>query len=239
MKYFILCVALSMALAEFPSNLPRCAKNDEACHSKVAQTYVDNHSAGIKEINLLPIDPFHIKNMGLKKDPTSPVNIDLQFNNMDMIGMKSMTILSAKILDFGSRSEFEGNIPALTLKGQYKIDGRVLILPIVGEGASDIKCKNVYFKYSFDMKPVETNGKTYASLEHVKLDIKPESVQFYFENLFKGDKNLGDNMNKFLNENWKDIFQEIKPQFSKALSLQVKALLNTLFSKYPYEEYFQ
>ncbi|XP_013110452.1 protein takeout [Stomoxys calcitrans] len=239
MKLVIFCVILSVALAEYPSNLPKCSQNDEPCHTKAGQTFVDNYSGGLKDIHLLPFDPFHIKSMGLKRDPTSPVNIELEFTDMDMFGMKTMKVLSAKILDFGSRSELEGLIPSLTLKGHYSIDGRVLVLPIVGEGDSEIKCKNTYFKYSYDMKPVEKNGKKYASLEHVKLEIKPELVQFHFENLFRGDKNLGDNMNKFLNENWNDIFQEIKPRFAKALSLEVKALLNTFYSKYPYEEYFQ
>lgn len=93
-------------------------------------------------------------------------------------------------------------------------------------------------KYSYDVKPVEKNGQTYAGLEHVKMEIKPENVHFHFENLFKGDKTLSDNMNAFLNDNWNDIFQEIKPQFTKAISLEVKSTLETFFSKYPYAEYF-
>lgn len=37
-------------------------------------------------------------------------------------------------------------------------------------------------------------------------------------NLFNGDKALGDNMNKFLNENWKEIFTELKPSIEEAFS---------------------
>lgn len=35
-------------------------------------------------------------------------------------------------------------------------------------------------------------------------------------NLFNGDKALGDNMNKFLNDNWNDIYTELKPSIEGA-----------------------
>lgn len=50
--------------------------------------------------------------------------------------------------DFGSRSEFEGTIPELLLKGNYKIDGKVLILPIAGEGTTEIKCSKCHYLFN-------------------------------------------------------------------------------------------
>lgn len=40
--------------------------------------------------------------------------------------------------DFAGRSELEAVLPQLVLKGKYEIDGRVLILPIVGKGDCEI-----------------------------------------------------------------------------------------------------
>ena len=57
-----------------------------------------------------------------------------------------------------------------------------------------------------------------------------------FENLFNGDKALGDNMNLFLNENWQDILKELKPSISEALSQIFAALINAVFGKVPYNE---
>lgn len=89
------------------------------------------------------------------------------------------------------------------------------------------------------MKSVEKNGQIYAELEHVKLELDPENVNFHFENLFNGDKALGDNMNEFMNNNWQEIFAELSPSVSKALGLVVKAMMNKFFEKLPYAEYFE
>lgn len=88
------------------------------------------------------------------------------------------------------------------------------------------------------MKPIEKNGQMYAELQHVKLEIKPELVHFQFNNLFNGDKALGDNMNNFINENWHEIYQELEPSFTKAISLIAKQMINNVFAKYPYETFF-
>lgn len=88
------------------------------------------------------------------------------------------------------------------------------------------------------MKPVQKNGNIFATLEHVKLELEPEHVHFEFDNLFNGDKALTATMNEFVNANWRDIYEEMKPGISKATGLVVKSMINTFFTKYPYADYF-
>lgn len=59
-----------------------------------------------------------------------------------------------------------------------------------------------------------------------------------FGNLFKGDKALGDNTNKFLNENWEDILNELKVNLYDAFGQVVESLINSAFSKIPYKDLF-
>lgn len=61
-------------------------------------------------------------------------------------------------------------------------------------------------------------------------------AQFNFENLFNGDKHLGDHMNLFLNENWRDIINEVLPSFTDALNQIVKVYLNRFFNKFAYDD---
>lgn len=85
------------------------------------------------------------------------------------------------------------------------------------------------------MKPVEKNGKIYAQLEHVKLEFKPELVQYHFDGLFNNDKALSDTMNKFLNENWLEIYKELQEGFAKGISLIIKQMVNSALIKHPYD----
>lgn len=64
------------------------------------------------------------------------------------------------------------------------------------------------------------------------------SMHFHFENLYKGDKALGDSTNLFLNENWKDIFNEIKGSIFDAFTLIAQGALTNVFNKVPYKELF-
>ena len=88
----------------------------------------------------------------------------------------------------------------------------------------------------FDYNEVPKNGKTYFSFISNKLTLDPEFVSFNFENLFNGDKQLGDNINKVLNENFKEVFADVQPGYEKGLGLVLQQIINNLFSKVSAEE---
>lgn len=72
-----------------------------------------------------------------------------------------------------------------------------------------------------------------------KVDAQITRVLFNFENLFNGDKALGDNMNLFVNENWKVLYDELKPDFQRGLGNTFKEVMTKIFAKYPYEKFFE
>lgn len=60
-----------------------------------------------------------------------------------------------------------------------------------------------------------------------------------FENLFDGNRALGDNMNLFLNENWKEIFEELRVAIEASFADIFKGLVNRLFTTLPYNQMFK
>lgn len=59
-----------------------------------------------------------------------------------------------------------------------------------------------------------------------------------FENLYNGDKLLGDTTNKFLNENWGDILIELKPVLADAMAAITQSIMTPVFDKFPYNNIF-
>lgn len=59
-----------------------------------------------------------------------------------------------------------------------------------------------------------------------------------FTNLFNGNKDLGDNMNRFLNDNWKDIFGELRVPIQNSFAEVVKNTMNSVFMQTPYKKLF-
>lgn len=59
-----------------------------------------------------------------------------------------------------------------------------------------------------------------------------------FENLFNGDKALGEATNRFFNENWMDILNELKPVLNTAIGDICMGIISPVFSKFSYDQMF-
>lgn len=57
-------------------------------------------------------------------------------------------------------------------------------------------------------------------------------------NLFNGDQALGQNLNTFLNENWREVWNELQPSIHVAIAEIVKSVLHTVFKKFAYEDLY-
>lgn len=137
-----------------------------------------------------------------------------------------------------SQYEVHATVPKVAIKGKYKIDGRVLVLPIRGEGNADLIFDNCDLVVKYKPNVIVKNGKQYIQTERFQLDFDTSQLHIKLENLFNGDKALGENMNQFLNQNWRDIFNELKPAITFAVEEILKGIVNRIFSKVSYEDIF-
>lgn len=71
----------------------------------------------------------------------------------------------------------------------------------------------------------------------IKITFKHRMIA-QFGNLFNGDKVLGETTNRFLNDNWQDIFNEIKGSIFDAFSLITQTMLNNMFAHHDYNHLF-
>lgn len=90
-------------------------------------------------------------------------------------------------------------VPKITITGKYKIDGRVLVLPIQGEGNAHLVFDNVNLVVKYKPKVLEKNGKQYIQTEKFQLEFDTSRLHVNLENLFNGDKALGKSIFYFSN----------------------------------------
>lgn len=129
-------------------------------------------------------------------------------------------------------------LPLLSLVGRYKIDGKILIWPILGGGSASLGFHDVAFSVKFKPKVTEKNGKTYIQTKRFHLNFDTTRMHVHFENLFNGNKVLGDEVNLFLNQNWRIIFLELRPAITFAIEEMSKSIINHIFLKLPYGEIY-
>ncbi|XP_047097006.1 protein takeout-like [Schistocerca piceifrons] len=242
----LLVAACAVAAAAAPNELPSTFKLCHRSQPDVAQCLTDAFQSAIPELKkglpafgVYSIDPLKVTQM-LIDQGDGPVNIKLDFTDQTFTGFGDITVKDLKVnLDPDNfHIDAKVSIPNLDLKGKYQIDGKVLVLPIQGKGNSDLTLKDVICDVVMTGEPVEKSGEKYVNIKDFKINFETSRLYLTFENLFNGDKALGDNMNNFINENWDVILKELKPGISDVLGAIFQDISNRIFSKVPYDKIF-
>jgi len=63
-------------------------------------------------------------------------------------------------------------------------------------------------------------------------------LSIHFSGLFNGNEALANNMNLFLNENWKDILQELKKPITDGFGNIFATIINHIFNSFSYSDMF-
>lgn len=84
----------------------------------------------------------------------------------------------------------------------------------------------------------EKKGKTYWAFKEYTITLRPEKVIFKFDNLFDGDQRLGDEILKVLNDNWSEVFADVRPGYEKGIGMIFFGLANRVFTRVPLDEIF-
>lgn len=193
---------------------------------------------GLPEFQMLPLDPLEVNSISIIQGSESPVNIKLNFKNIQITSVSKSTVTKCRtdLANFILRCETLS--PEIGLTGDYEMKGQILFLPINGDGKANLVLKNLVAKHELIGEPLKKNGELFMKLKLYNIKLIPEKVHFDFKNLFNGDKLLGDTMNNFMNENSKLVFNELKGGFQDALGYVFKDISNKLFTKVPMQRIF-
>lgn len=74
------------------TNLERCHQGDTACLAKVINTYVHTLKDGRRDINIVPLDPLHVDEVDIIQGNSSPVNINLNFKDVQFYGLSNLNV---------------------------------------------------------------------------------------------------------------------------------------------------
>ncbi|KAL9888502.1 protein takeout-like [Glossina fuscipes fuscipes] len=233
----LLCASLK---AEFPNDPKPCNYGDSECIKKLFNYLVQEKKEGDSSINLLPIDPLIPEDIYITQGGDGPVQLNLTFSNSQILGLSKA--VAKEVIGFGkdlaTKHEVIFKMPRVTLVGNYAISGKILIFPVQGEGTCNVTMVDPEFRISFKGIPEEKDGNTFMKLTNFRLHPETKRVIYQFDNLFNGDKVLGDTVNKFVNENWKEVFDELRVPFDKSFGAVFKHIIDEVFNKYPYAKYF-
>lgn len=103
---------------------------------EAANLVLNQYSQGNAELGLEQVDPLKVDNMTVVQE-AGPVTLKAKFRDLDLRGLSKAVVYKVSGFDKepgNSKLEIRLKTPLASAVGPYKVDGRVLVLPIGGEG---------------------------------------------------------------------------------------------------------
>lgn len=184
---------------------------------------------------MVPLDPFLV-DYATTNHTSGNANFNLRssLTNTDFIGLGKSNVKRLKTKFDGSFAlKSESKIEVLQLIGNYTMNGQILVLPIQGAGRCNITMLDVTAFVDMRGSYVEKNGLQYIHIDGFKIKINPKKSSFKFDNIFKGDPLLSNQINSFMNENHEVVISTLLPGYEMKFGEKFMVLANALFDKIP------
>ncbi|CAG9767572.1 unnamed protein product [Ceutorhynchus assimilis] len=212
-------------------------QSDEGCLVKSIQSAITSLKSGNSEYGLKPLDPLSVDKMTIGAG-SGPVQLVQNYDNVALSGLTDMTVNKAHYDAQKKSLQILATVPKLTQKGHYALDGAILTLPVVGDGAATLTLENIEFTLEFQFEETKKGGQTHFKIKTVAHTAKPNHMTLNFENLFNGNKLLGDNINKLVNEEWRTVYHDVRGNLESSYAEIYRKYAQDFFDKVPVDKLF-
>ncbi|KAL1449634.1 hypothetical protein WDU94_002120 [Cyamophila willieti] len=223
-----------------PSWVKPCRKSDgpvDDCIVKRIAEFMPHILPGLPKYRIPTLDPLEVTSIAVDTG-SKQVGLSLEVYDSQIFGLKKADFYKVH-LDFDNRTyDLFWRNPRLMNIGHYKMDGKILVLPIKGTGEGNVTMTDVegIMRFNFDLVPKK--DKHYAKITKSTVDFTVGRAYFNFKNLFNGDKNLGKQMNMFMNENYNEVVREFGPAIGDAFNQVFAQIFQNMLDLAPFESVF-
>ncbi|KAJ3664931.1 hypothetical protein Zmor_000463 [Zophobas morio] len=233
-KYFL----KNLAEQNFPaSSFPKCNRKQadfNDCLSNAVAVTFRQLKQPHPEVGLPNFEPLTLPQVNIAAGTTA-VHFSQNFKNVKANKLTEFSSLKAK-MDFDTNIlNLEIYYPELSFTFDYDVDGKILVLPIKGHGTGSMANKNTLVAITYHL---EEKNNHYKVVNTEMMYTKMENFHINFDNLFDGDKALSDNVNNVINENWRDVFNDVKSGYEEAGAKVAESVFSSLLSKVTASELF-
>ncbi|KAJ9577480.1 hypothetical protein L9F63_005981 [Diploptera punctata] len=237
----LFCALLDHAAGLKASDLFKvCNRNDphlDDCARQTLEELRPKFKKGIPELKMASVDPMVIPRVSVTQG-SGPVSIDSTFTNLHVEGITNYKINKMHVDPDNHRIDIEVELPYMYVYGDYTINGKVLVLPIQGNGDSWSNYTDVTGTAALIGHKETRKGEDFWKLDKLNFSLAVKRAIIHMNNLFNGNKQLGDSMNKFMSDNWEVVFEELKPVVDEAISAILYDVAIKVFDRFPMNQLF-
>ncbi|KAL1449635.1 hypothetical protein WDU94_002121 [Cyamophila willieti] len=224
-----------------PSWVKPCRNSDgptDDCVLRRINEAQPNVIKGFPKYRIPSLDPLNVTEITLGTG-SKQVGLSLKLFDAQIHGLRMVEMFKVKIdWEKGHCIVYWRNLPGVRVIGQYVMDGMVLVLPMKGSGDGNITLTDLSGDFSFKFDLVMKNEKHYGKVTSSKVNMSVGKAYFKFKNLFNGDRVLGEQMNKFMNENYAEVVREFQPAMENTFNVVFRQLMQNIFDLASVEDIF-
>ncbi|KAG7200225.1 hypothetical protein KM043_017702 [Ampulex compressa] len=187
---------------------------------------------GIPDLELPPIEPLIIPELRMENGQGA-VRVRAVFSNITAIGGGNYTLNKIRVDIDNYRVDLHISIPKIELRGRYEVIGNVLLFPIQSRGEFWALLGDVGAIAGIQGIEDVRDGVRYMKIVRMLVDFSLGRVRFRVVDELNGDNVIGQAMNQFLNQNVKEIIEEMRPAASASIAKHFKDFLNMALTKVP------
>ncbi|XP_049822910.1 protein takeout [Aethina tumida] len=236
------CLCMVQSAKKLPSYFPQCSRDDpklNQCLMKAAETVRPYLLKGVPELSIPSIEPFGIPEVTLEQG-TDALNIKAVLHNTTIHGLGNYKF--SKFEFDVEKYEFRAKaiVKPISLEGDYKVNGRILVAPIEGQGqfTAAIESADVDF-YQKVQRTKNKKGIEFLTPTYTNTSIRVDKPKAHLTGLFGGNEELNSVTNRIINDNVDVLFEEIRPVIEKILTDVLNNILLQAFeTQIPFDDLY-
>lgn len=237
--FFLLAVTVNLARSvELPEFIHVCKRNDpnfEGCVTESVEYLKPFLQKGVPEYNIPSLEPLLLKELVAAEG----AGLRITAKDVEAFGASDFAITKLKVDLDQLLFNIDVALPHLHIQGKYEVDGKVLLLPIRGSGdmtGNFTECTGSVRVHAVMEK--QSNGEDHVAIDEFKMKITVGAGTLHLDNLFGGEKVLGDVINSAINSNFNAFLRELQPLIEKALSDAFREIANSIVNQFTSEQLF-
>lgn len=226
---------------EIPSYIQICSQSDPklgACIRKSVTSLKPYLIKGIPELDVPPLDPLFVPEISI--DQAGGVNVSATFTNISIYGAGDFRLRNIRTEMETNKMRIKLWYPQLSLAATYNISGLIISLPIQGTGSCWGNFTDIDGSVSVQLERVMKNGQEHFKTKYMKIEFNIGGAHAHLYNLFNdANPDLSRTVNHFINENWRMVTAEIRPDLEKKIATLLTEVSDKFFDVFPINKLFK
>ncbi|KAF2892265.1 hypothetical protein ILUMI_13906 [Ignelater luminosus] len=195
---------------------------------------------GIPEMDVPPIDPLEFSSIKINTGNTGSVSMKIELLNGTVSGLRNLKIENHK-MDFDNII-FSAIliIPEVKIEGTYRINGKILLFELDGEGhigfnATDVRTDSVWYGSTYTKK-----NKKHVSIDKIKFnEVNIKNIRVKLDNLFGANNEaLTDTVNNAINNSIDTLQEDFEPIIKETLIEIIRGRFNRVYQLFPMDQLY-